>query len=370
MSSENEQALSVLNQILHISSSEENWNNLNSMHKSKLFIIVDNACKGNNKAVLAVVITLLLKKILSPEQDIRFHQKSMRQGFSGRGFDERVVTPFLRDNKFPYMQGGSGWLTRSLEQRHAYTYDYPGGITPPNLKEAFLEIVNAVEGQKIAAKECLAYILSELVTWRARNASITLSKPTGRRIEDVADLIQKHWQSDASGTARLPVLAVYAVYQCLVPEISKYKGCQLLELLSHTSADSKTERIGDIDVKSRDTTIESIEIKHNIAITARLIEQLKEKISGAGLKTFYVLSTNENISPNEMNEITNLLLDIRRNYGCQVIVNGVACTIKYYLRLLSDIDIFLHKYVMLVEDDKEISFELKTKWNSIVEGIE
>ena len=115
MSSKNEQALSVLNQILHISSSEENWNNLDSVHKSKLFIIVDNACKGNNKAVLAVVITLLLKKILFPGQDIRFHQKSMRQGFSGRGFDERVVTPFLRDNKFPYMQGGSGWLTRSLE---------------------------------------------------------------------------------------------------------------------------------------------------------------------------------------------------------------------------------------------------------------
>ena len=71
-----------------------------------------------------------------------------------------------------------------------------------------------------------------------------------------------------------------------------------------------------------------------------------------------------------MDKITNLLLDIRQNYGCQVIVNGVACTIKYYLRLLSDVDIFIHKYVSLVENDREVTFELKTKWNDIVDGIE
>ena len=182
--------------------------------------------------------------------------------------------------------------------------------------------------------------------------------------------VQRHWQCDISGTARLPVLAVYAVYQCLISEVFKYKNCRLLELLSHTSADSRTKRIGDIDIKSGDNTIESVEIKHNIAITVELIEQLKEKIAGAGLKTFYILSTNENIPPDEMNRITNLLLDIRRNYGCQVIVNGVSCTIKYYLRLLMDIDRFLYKYVSLVEADKELGFELKIKWNDIVDGIE
>ena len=370
MSNEKEKASSILNQVMNTSSSEQTWANLDVKHRSALSIIVDNACTGNSKSVLAVVITLILKKILSPEQDIRFHQKNMNQGFSGRGLDQRAVTPFLRENKFPYMQAGSGWLTRSLEQNHPYTYDYPGVITPPDLKGAFLEVVNLVEKQKVSAKVCLAYVLHELLVWRERNASITLSKPTGKRIEDIVSCVQKHWQCNISGTARLPVLAVYAVYQCLISEVFKYKDCQLLELLSHTSADSKTERVGDIDIKSGDSTIESVEIKHNIAITAALIEQLRAKIAGAGLKTFYILSTNENISPDEMNKITNLLLDIRRNYGCQVIVNGVSCTIRYYLRLLQDIDMFLHKYVLLVEADKELGFELKIKWNDIVDGIE
>ena len=156
MSNENEKALGILNQVLDTSLSERTWANLDSEHRSNLSIIVDNACKGNSRSVLAVVMTLILKKILSPEQDIRFHQKNMNQGFSGRGLDQRVVTPFLRKNKFPYMQAGSGWLTRSLEQKHPYTYDYPGVITPPNLKEAFLEVVNSVEKQKISAKACFS----------------------------------------------------------------------------------------------------------------------------------------------------------------------------------------------------------------------
>ena len=370
MQNENEHALNTLNQILHTLSLKETCDGLADIHQSNLSAIVDSACNGSNKAVLAVVITLFLKKILSPEQDIRYHQKSMDKGFSGRGLDARVVTPFLRDNKFPYMQSGSGWLTRSLEQKQPYDNNYPGAIKPPDLKAAFLNIINAVEKRKIPAEKCLVYLFSKLVEWRERDASIILSKPTGKRIEDVIDIVRKHWQSNISGAARLPVLAVYAVYQCLISEVSKYKDCRLLELLSHTSADSQTERIGDIDVNIGDNTIESVEIKHNIAITAGLIEQLKEKVAGAGLKTFYVLSTNENIPPHEMDKITNLLLDIRQNYGCQVIVNGVACTIKYYLRLLSDVDIFIHKYVSLVENDREVTFELKTKWNDIVDGIE
>ena len=39
---------------------------------------------------------------------------------------------------FPAM-AESGWLTRSLEQAHPYTLDYPGKITPKIVKEAFLE---------------------------------------------------------------------------------------------------------------------------------------------------------------------------------------------------------------------------------------
>ena len=38
----------------------------------------------------------------------------LENGFSGRSFDKKIVTPTLRKLKLPCM-AESGWLTRSLE---------------------------------------------------------------------------------------------------------------------------------------------------------------------------------------------------------------------------------------------------------------
>ena len=199
------------------------------------------------------------------------------------------------------------------------------------------------------------------------NASLTLARPTGRRIEDIVKLVENHWLSDLPGVAKLPVLATYAAYRCLVAEVTRYRDCQLRELLSHTSADAKTFRIGDIDVINQDgKPFEAVEIKHKINITGSLIQQLQDKIATAGIRTYYVLSTNEIIPPNEISKITELLVNIRQKYGCQVIVNGVATTIKYYLRLMANTDRFIDEYVSFVEQDKEIPFELKRYWNNMV----
>ena len=331
-----------------------------------LALIVDSACSGRQKAALAVTITLLLKKIISPEQDIRLHQSGMSGGFSGRTMDSSFVTPFLSKERFPCMQSGSGWLTRSFEQARPYNRNYPGKIRPPELKQAFLGIVGDIQ-KGVDARLCLSYLLHLLVAWRDKNASLTLARPTGRRIEEITGLVEQHWMPDLPGIARLPVLATYAAYKCLVPEVTRYKHCRLQDLQSHTSADLRTDRIGDIDVFNENgKPFEAVEIKHRIAITAALIRQLREKIAGAGIKTYYVLSTNETISASEMTEITALLLAIRQNYGCQVIVNGVATTIKYYLRLMADTDRFVDEYVSLVEQDQEIPFDLKRYWNEII----
>ena len=76
----------------------------------------------SQKAVLAVLITSLVKKIETPTQDVRYHKKKLPNGYSGRSFDTSYVTPFIREKFQRFaMKGGSGWLTRSLEQVHAYT---------------------------------------------------------------------------------------------------------------------------------------------------------------------------------------------------------------------------------------------------------
>jgi len=67
-----------------------------------------------------------------------------------------------------------------------------------------------------------------------------------------------------------------------------------------------------------------------------------------------------------MSEITETMISMKQKYGCQIIVNGVTSTLKYYLRLLENTDKFIYEYVRLMEDDAEISFDLKREWNALV----
>jgi len=354
---------SILNSLFNEALSFDSDSELVEEITPYLNCIIERACGGRNRAILSVLITLLLKKVAEPEQDIRLHQKSLG-GFSARSLDTKVVTPFLRQNEFPFMSE-AGALTRSLEQAHPYNLDYPGRITPKEVKKAFLTVIDRVEVGKVDAKIIIIYILSALRKWRDNQIPLQLPQSlTKRRIEEIIALLLKHW--DKGATSRLPVLAIYAMYECLLLEIAKYKDCKLLPLLRHNSPDSKTDRVGDIDVQGKSgEVVETVEIKHNIPITRELLDQLKSKIIRTNLKTYYLLSTIEQISEDEIPKITDFIVKVRNDYGCQIIVNGVALTLKYYLRLLDDPDQFLHKYVMQLEKDPDVFDHSREVWRQL-----
>lgn len=319
-----------------------------------------------NKAVVAVLLTLMLKKTLSPEQDIRNHQQGLPGGFSGRSLDEKTVTPFLKARNFPAMQSGSGWLTRSLEQKRPYDMNYPGAISPKSVKEAFLNIVHQVQVNRQPAEAVAAYILAGLIAHRDKSGRIKLSRPTNLAIDQIVDLLRAHAGAGLAGSARLPTLALYAAYQRLVSEVGRYKNCRLASLESHTAADSRTGRLGDIQVDDAEgRPFEAVEVKHNIALSPALVDDSYAKIQKSLVGTYYLLSTNNEII--DPQQVTERLIQIRRQSGCQMIVNGLFETLKYYLRLLQDAKYFVDSYVALVETDPAVPYELKKRWDSVTQ---
>ena len=128
----------IYNEVLTENFSEEITEDL----KNFIELIVSRA--ENNKGIITVLVTLLSHKIFDKNQDIRYHQAQLKNGFAGRVIDKAEITPFMKSVNFPAMSE-SGWLTRSLEQPHAYDLNYPGKITPKNVKNAFLQILNEVE---------------------------------------------------------------------------------------------------------------------------------------------------------------------------------------------------------------------------------
>jgi len=329
---------------------------------------VDRLAEEGDKAIISVTLTSLLKKAVDPGQDVRKHQVKMSGGYAGRSLDQKVTTPFLRENNFPAM-AESGWLTRSFEQNAEYTLGYQGAIK--KCKYEFLHTLDAVEKGDADAAALIVYFLQKLSERRERQ-SMHLTAPSGLTVQEVADILEEHFsaQYDARGTARLPVLAVHAIYRQMMEEVGRYKNCTLGDLKPHTSADRRTGSLGDVEVRSgRRGVFEAIEVKHGRPVTAPMVRTAFEKFRHQrNLDRYYILTTRKGGGDgvDDSEAVTKAVVEVSRKHGCQVIVNGVIESLKYYLRLLRSTDEFVQNYVALLKDEPAIAYEHKEAWNKII----
>ena len=262
------------------------------------------------------------------------------------------------------MKGGSGWLTRSLEQAHPYTLGYPGKIRDTAVKRSFLHILNDIEENQANPKKYLQAMFASLIDVMARSqvslslfenidedSTQTLQSDTVT-INNIVNFLKYHFSFNyrVAGASRLPVLAVYSAYEMLM-SIERYKGKVLSPLKSHTTSDIKSGGIGDIEVlDENEDFFEAVEIKHNIPISPDLVQGAYQKFADTSVHRYYLLTTAEpNVDDPEA--IDRLVQQIHRQHGCEVIVNGILPSLKYYLRLLSNPKLFLDCYSILHEKD-------------------
>lgn len=314
-------------------------------------------------------MTLFSHKIIDPEQDIRNHQSKIKGGFAGRVKDTHYVTPFLKSVGFPAM-AESGWLTRSLEQAHPYNLSFPGSISPQPIKDAFLRLIDQVQNRGVSSEEVLSYMLKLLIKQRD-DRNIELARPHSLSIANIIYVLEKHFNYKYSchGASRLPTLAIYAAYKCMMEQVSRFENKMLCPLESHTSADSQSGQIGDIQVNnSNGLPFEGIEVKHLIQITPELILHAYEKFMAFHTERYYLLTT-ANMDLADWGNINKIIQQISRNHGCQVIVNGVYSSLKYYLRLLNDPAEFIDAYVELLKADENVKYPHETAWNEIISNL-
>lgn len=351
---------------------------LDATSKDDMSTSLDNEMKTNieslvsrseaNKGIVTVLTTLLAHKMYDPSQDIRYHQAQLPNGFAGRTIDKAEVTPFMKSVSFPAM-AESGWLTRSLEQPHPYDLSYPGKITPKTIKDAFLTIIDSVQVHNESAERVLTYFFKLLIKQRD-SLNIELAKPHSLSISKIIKILEKHFtlRYSCSGASRLPTLAIYAAYQCMMSQVARFDGKTLCSLESHNSADAQSGRIGDIDINNESgTAFEGVEIKHEIQITSQLVADAYEKFKIYNTDRYYLLTT-ANMDSADWDAIDEEIQRISQIHGCQVIVNGVYTTLKYYLRLLKDPAEFIDRYVELLKVDETIKFPHKEAWNDIISG--
>ena len=297
------------------------------------------------KGVFTVLLTSLVYKCLHPEQDVRRHQANMENGYSGRSFDTKYVTPFMKQKRFLGAMKESGWLTRSLEQNIPYGLDFPGKIQNKDVKSSFLNILHDVEENGADPEKYVVAIMAYSIKCKKDKTVILVNpieKETSLTINEIMDSLHKHFyfQYKSRGAAILPVVALYSVYQCITEELKRFDG------------------------KSDNSIYEVVEVKFDIPINAIMIEDAYKKISEKPVQRYYLLST---VAPSEDERVAidEIICKVREEHGCQIIVNGVFPTLKYYLRLLDNTDIFVERYVKNLSDNTEINFEHKIAWNKV-----
>lgn len=352
-----------------------NLENYKSQIPNQLTIYIEIIAKNcsKQKGVYTVLITLLIHKIIQPTQDIRYHQSSMPGGFSGRTIDTQYITPTLKELGLPAMSE-SGWLTRSLEQPYPYTLDYNGKINNKAVKEAFLKIIDFVE--KNQQKTTL---IAELLIYKIKEVTktnvITINKLNNQEklnIITVISCLETHFTYNylTFGASKLPVIAFYVVYQKLIQEVERYKGCTLKKLGSHTASDLQSKTAGDIEVFDKNNKlIEAIEIKQGKPITLQIVLNAKDKILKYNPRRYYIFSSANPKKEDEI-KIQEEIKLIAATHGCQVIINGIIPTLKYYLRLITSVESFVEDYSNFIEQDKELQLVHKTKWNEILQNIQ
>lgn len=341
------------------------------MQTSKNINILATNC-FNQKGVYTVLITLGVYKLAHKEQDIRSHQTQISGGFSARSIDTAYITPTLKKLNLPSM-AESGWLTRSLEQPYPYTLDYEGKISNKSVKKAFLELIDDIQSKNINPKYILVELLKKVIDIQigSKIAITPLSNSEKLTISNLITILDKQFSFKYSsfGGSKLPVLAFYAIYQLLIKEVSRYKECKLKPLGNHTASDRTSKSAGDIEIFKSNKLFEVIEIKLDKAINTNMIRIVQEKIERYNPIRYYILSYYE-VSSEQKQDIEELINEVKNSHGCQIVANGLMPTLKYYFRLIDNLEDFVSLYSHIIQNDHELKNIHKEKWNELLAELE
>ncbi len=325
---------------------------------------------GQNKYLFSILATCLAVRLADPEQDTRLHQSDMTGGYSNRSRDQIYVTPFLKEHGLTHCAASGMESGRNLERPLPLTLDFGGKPRGKGNREAFLGILHAVEAEGVDPRPCLELLLA-LDIKSLEVPAYEYPEPEGLTVHEIVGaVIRHHALVKGHGKSRLPVLAIQAVYQCLVLELARFTsvGARLRNPPNRHTANDKKGFIGDVQVDLPDETpFEGVEVKSGKKTYKAMVGDLPGKFQGAPVNRYYMLSTaTEYIADNSREEIENTIKRVRQQTGCQIIVNGLYPSLRYYLRLISDTGNFLNNYTKQIETDKDVKAPHKIVWLDVL----
>lgn len=244
-------------------------------------------------APMKVTIAAAFGRIAYPEWDTRKHQVAIGGLRSLRSLDHAFVANHLHRLGL-YRTATEGSLTRTFEQKHVFTMDYPGEIKPRESKLAFLRLINRIneDSSLHVPTTILRYFLYRLqMSKQAVDALVSNPIPLGRHV--TLPLVQRmlHDLFDiGSGMSVTPAIVVHTLLS--IVQLTLWKDVELSPLKRHTASDSTSHAIGDVEAYQNMSPFLSVEVKYKIGIDDTIIRTFTQKTSGVPIR---FLLTTQNI---------------------------------------------------------------------------
>lgn len=354
-------------------------NSISDLIKQDIDVLIEKI--DSNKSLVSALVTSLVKKIHDPNQDIRLHRTDFEKGYSARVLDTQATSPFFKDHFPKYANKESSFLTLATRERIKWekTEGENLKIRDKKLKTAFLNVFEQIEVQKANPKPYLYYLFAKLIELSKVEKALFESTNLEARnlhtlnIHLIIKMLVEHFETKQS--SRLPVIAIYSIYEILLNKFERYKNKKLITLQVHTSSDK--HGLGDIEVYNLDNQpFEIIEIKHNIPIDKYLIFDIAKKTQNIKVDRYYILTTFPNgfSTAESEKEVTEKILELKKTQGIDIIANGIISTLRYYLRFLDNYEDFIKIYTQNLIEDATKSTEIKNfhleKWTEILQNYQ
>ena len=331
--------------------------------------IVANLSKS--KYLYSILLTGLVEKEVNPSQDIRITQKALTNGYSNRSRDQIIVTPFLKRHSLTHCAASGAESGRNFERPESHSLSYSGKPNGKRNREAYLGLVHAVQIEGVEPLPLITFLFA-LDLLHKQKTVYEYPRIKSLTVQQIIDMVLKHHQSAVgAGRARLPMLAIQAVYQSLTIEMGRYKNTKLRNPPNRHTGNDKKGWIGDVQVEREDgSPFEAVEVKSGHKITADMVRALSNKFRGAVVDRYYILSSEEvYISPGEEKDVKDQITEVQNQTGCEVIANGLNRSLWYYLRLLSEPSVFVENYTVQIEQDKDVKPEHREIWSRILSEV-
>lgn len=266
---------------------DKDFSELSEVNQVLLRNMVNGITSEVGRALVGLAFLQLTIKSIAPDQCIRLHKGTTRQGsfswvegISMRTIDSTYNTPFLREQGLLNINKYGIMMTRSLAENYPYSKLYKAEMRGPF--DDWIAIVDAIEDESMPPELGLCYLMSLL-----KNRSDRFQETADRAcslVEQYRDSSLEKVQSDLSQffnstdySARAFEVVMHGLFQA-IGECRLLGDAEVVPMSQMRSANKKHGNVGDIELTEGTVIVESWDAKYGKPYLRDELEELRDKL--------------------------------------------------------------------------------------------